>query len=239
MAFLLSSILLGCNQDFNSIEKSRFDHYSGEDLFKGIFFSKGEIAEMIPVIKNSRTFYDVEKYTNQTEGFEEFEKATNGIVENIKTKNPSYFSNFGRVIKSKNHILIQQSLLEGAELVYSSMVDEFLTDLGEKELEELIGNIEVSDHLNPDGSVNYDSLKEVLSSSKINDAISNESKAMCAVLGPVFVAVAYLLVIHAASVATYVYLAWVYNSYAAIETGENSARINEITLERMVNDLAN
>ncbi|WP_282055428.1 hypothetical protein [Maribacter luteus] len=241
IAVFFSIIILGCGHDSFDVGDgtSQLSAFSGEELFYGIFFSKGEVAEMIPVVRNSQTFHEVAKYIEEVEGAEEFDKATSSIIKSIQEKNQTYFADFAQKIKSGNHLLIKDALLEGADLLYNTSVDIFLSELGKQELEELANGINISDHLNADGSVNYESLKEVISSNKINEAITNESKALCAVLGPVFVAVAYLLVVHAASVASYVYLAWVYNSYSAIEVSELSAPISEITLEQMVNDLAN
>ena len=114
-------------------------NYSGEELFEGIFFLKGEVAQILPEIaekSNLRNLMDRQQK-------KDFLIIQQMVTKQIKQKHPSFFTNFKKDLESKNHQKILSALENGANLIAeivnsSSPVNRMDIDL--KELSKLPDN---------------------------------------------------------------------------------------------------
>jgi SdpC family antimicrobial peptide len=215
---------------------SKFDDYTGEELFEGVFFAQGKVAEEIPSIRNSASYFQVREISSNLEknstgvGLEE-------IMNKVNENNPNYYSELEASVSSGDHLLISEKLQEGAEHMHSAVVELYLTNSDETELNEILASIDLDKHKNVDGSVNYISLEaELMEQVGFNGDENVNEKAITLVAGIVLVAAAYVLVVHAAGVMTYVGFAWVAYNYAAVG---GTKPVNVLSHEMLVRDLAN
>ena len=240
-SFLIGLIYLstGCTKEqiLNSKTDSSEIKYSGEELYKGIFFAKGEVAEVVPAIKNSISYFQVQQLTEKTA--KAMDNNMINVMEEIDRKNPTFFDEFKKSIATKDHLIIEESLKDATELLYETSLELLLSEQDQSDLKKIIDRIDLNNHLNSDGSINYVSLrKEILKDFKVD----NNEKAASLFAGVVFVAAAYVLVVHAAAAMTYVAVAWVVESYAAIDKAKTVTKgkvpKGALTMEMMVDDLA-
>lgn len=107
ISFLFAFLILfvSCTQydeGVTIIEKN----YSGEELFRGIYFSDGEIAQRIPSLKfNNNMIADL-----SIEQKLELDKFQSQIVEHLKGIDPNYFENFKHTITSNDIYKIEKHL---------------------------------------------------------------------------------------------------------------------------------
>ena len=83
--------------------------YSGEELFKGIFFAQGEVAKELDPVFSDKLL----EAGNQPEVV----KIANDMVEKIKQADNSYFDSLQKAVDSKDPLLIQSKLDIGADLI--------------------------------------------------------------------------------------------------------------------------
>jgi hypothetical protein len=240
-SFLIGLIFLstGCTKEqiLNPNGNRSEIKYSGEELYEGIFFAKGEVAEAIPTIKNSSSYFQVHQLSQKSA--KSMDNQMTEVMNEIETKNPNYFDEFKESIATQDHLIIEETLKDATELLYETSIDMYLSEQDQSDLKEIVEGIDLNNHLNSNGSINYESLsKEITKDFKVD----NNEKAACVFAGVVFVAAAYVLVAHAAAAMTYVAVAWVAEYYAAVDREKTVTRAavprGALTMELMVNDLA-
>lgn len=235
--FMLTLIMfLSCTRDNIHPEKYDAVDFTGKELFKGIYFASGAVAKATPSIRNSYSYYELSK-TDATKK-QNFELRMNEILSEIEKQNPDYFEEFKREIQTKNQLIIESALKEGSQLLFETAIRLYLTNEQESQMNSMISKINIEDFKNDDGSMDFENLKDELEKNK-DFEISDEIQGVFA--GIVFVAAAYVLVVHAAAALSYVAVAWVGEYFAAIDqetaiTREETA----ITLnsEVLINDLS-
>lgn len=87
--------------------ESRGTNFTGEELFKGLIFGQGEVAEKLPFIWNE----EVLKETNKPE----VQEVANAVSALIKEENPEYFSKLRKSIDSGNRVELNALLTEAGE----------------------------------------------------------------------------------------------------------------------------
>lgn len=90
--------------------------YSGEELFRGIFFLEGEVANKIPEIRNLKKISGFNKISDYKKDL--LEKTRSRIVSEIKKDHPDFFPNFAKTLQSGDRVKIQQTLIEVDKLVF-------------------------------------------------------------------------------------------------------------------------
>jgi len=81
--------------------------YSGEELFKGVYFREGQVGAIIKTSTNA---------ANQTiayNGTSSSSLLVNNLISRLKKKDPNFFTNFKKVISSGDPLAIETCLLKG------------------------------------------------------------------------------------------------------------------------------
>lgn len=222
------------NNSNNVFSKSL--NYSGEDIFKGIFFAKGEVANLLTNINNSHSYYLINNLSN-AESIQ-YELEIESVINEIRTKNSSFFDDFKNQIESGSHVLINETISEGAKKIFEAYVDKYIANSEKENFLSAIDQINLDNYISEIGEVDYDRL--------LDDLMDNEALQPNFVgphfIGVVFVVAAYVLVVHAAAAMTYVGIAWVAQYYAALDrdkTVTRSAVIKKsIKSEMLVNEIS-
>ena len=158
--FLLSLLIfsvVGCNKENSNITSSDSATYSGRDLFKGIFFAQGQVAEDISSIKNSQQYFQINQMEKESK--QEFDRGIDRILDAMESESPQYFEKFKSAIQSKDHLLIQIKLKEATHRLYKTSLDIYLSDQDAKKVGDVASKVNMKDYTNEDGSVDYDALK--------------------------------------------------------------------------------
>jgi SdpC family antimicrobial peptide len=129
--------------------------YSGVDIFKGIYFAEGPVAQMMPELRD----YNIRNYTSDAEEIQESLDYQAEVISRIKSDDASYFQNFKAAMTSGNHYQIQTTLNDGYQLLDEvTIASGYERDL-EKEaqlVEELASAVDFS-------SMNYTAIQSAVS----------------------------------------------------------------------------
>lgn len=111
---LATLLLSSCSDDINSeLLSDNQVSYTGEELFKGIFFSDGKVA---PRLSNFENSLKIKSQFNKVQNIQ-FEQFQNNLIQNIKKADPAYFYNFKSVMESGNLVSIRSELKNSGEMV--------------------------------------------------------------------------------------------------------------------------
>ncbi|MRM97592.1 hypothetical protein D1Z97_09805 [Riemerella anatipestifer] len=102
-------IFVSCDRDGNGNE-NEFD-FTGEEIFKGIFFQEGNFVDKVQYLSDIRR--DAMVLSPEME--KDKQLLINDVIENIKNANPYFFENFKKDIKSTNYIKIENAINYGAD----------------------------------------------------------------------------------------------------------------------------
>lgn len=103
--------------------------YSGETLFRGIFFGQGpvarEVADLFPGLEQAiASLPDSEKA--------ELAEFRDRIIGHIRAAHPEFFPSFGRQVQSGDHLVIDAALARGGEHLFEAYEREFGTGFLER-----------------------------------------------------------------------------------------------------------
>lgn len=235
--FMIGLTLLstGCTKEqiFNSSTSSQ--NYSGEDLFKGIFFAKGAVAEKLPTIKNSRSYFQINELQEKTNNADD--SKMDELMDEIEVRHPNFYGNLQSSIDTKNHLIIEEALKNAADVIYETATELYLSQEVKDEFNNIVADFDINDCLKEDGSLDYKMLNSHLQGSLENEEVDPQA------LGIILVAAAYILVVHAVGVMTYVGVAWAVEYYAAVDREKAVSRGNltddDLVIERLIEDLVN
>jgi hypothetical protein len=122
IVFSLSILLVSCSQyESSEISQSNLKTYSGEELFKGIFFFQNEISEKIPQIKElkEKTF----KITNDKNQVNQIlNNLSNLSVDFINTNYPGFFKKFQSTIYSNDLFEIDKIINQASQLIEQTAI---------------------------------------------------------------------------------------------------------------------
>ncbi|EKO8593240.1 sporulation delaying protein family toxin [Staphylococcus pseudintermedius] len=93
---------------FTDKAEAKTFQYSGEELYRGIIFGQGRVAEKLPEIWTPELREETRNERN--------EKITNEVVEYVKKHDPSYFKELKEVIEKGNEKEISATLDKGGQL---------------------------------------------------------------------------------------------------------------------------
>jgi SdpC family antimicrobial peptide len=100
--------LISVNSNFSVSAETSEEGYTGEVVFRGVFFGEGEVADLFPEIWGN--------YKSQVNS-KEWIKLKESIISSLKTNNPTFLDKFGKEMQSGNHFRIQSILIEGSNLL--------------------------------------------------------------------------------------------------------------------------
>ncbi|MED1904146.1 sporulation delaying protein family toxin [Bacillus thuringiensis] len=108
-ALLMGVMFQGSMQAKAAVTEASVKVFSGEELFKGLFFGQGKVAEKLP------DFYSKElrKATNTPE----MEKQANDLVGKVKEKDAAYLVELEAAVYSNNPQKIEKALNKGGEIL--------------------------------------------------------------------------------------------------------------------------
>lgn len=87
--------------------------YSGEEILNGIFFLNGEVANVLPEIKEKLSFYEVMDKQQK----KDLSAVQQVVVNTIKQNDPAFFARFKTDIESKKHTRIKKALETASNLI--------------------------------------------------------------------------------------------------------------------------
>lgn len=207
MVFFIS---YGCQKNDDDQTTAQMN-YSGEEIFRGIFFSEGELPNQIDALKAEHEKSEALSIANKS--VKEFKlDFSDEIVNSINELDPEFFNNFKKQMESKNYYAIQLAMTNAAKMVkaggyrskyagFFKLSDELESkkvDLSSKEFTD----IDVS---TPEGLVKYKSLIKDKYNINVDD---DEYKVGCvtvfyAIAGVVSIAAAAYSVVGVAVYAVY------------------------------------
>lgn len=219
----LSLLFISCsqNESFNvpntngGSQNLKTNLYTGQDLFKGIFFSEGVVASRL---SNYEKFNQIKSQFNKEER-KKLVELQNDLIEYISKNNPTYFLTFEKSINSGNPVIIRNEI-EKSKILLKEAVTK-VTNINFNEVQESI-DIEKAK-----GVVRLDKIKDL----KMKLAPSNnyDSTNVVAVFPVWAVAIVVAVVVEVAVYVDVVY----WSVQSAGNEGlriENEDFINSITL---------
>src|SRR5688572_18970645 len=107
--------------------------YTGEQLFRGIFFAEGTVAAAINELKdlNIRNFLEGEEL-NRALYFQD------ELIKRIAAEDPVFFNTFRLAMQSRDHLRIQTELKRAGEVVkiiFSDMISRYTTPEAENQVD--------------------------------------------------------------------------------------------------------
>ena len=105
------------SSDTNSLIKMRTPNYSEIEIFKGIFFAEGPVADLIPELSE----FKISNFISDSILLQEISDLHDDVLILFEVNNPGYMEIFRDVVLSSNHIEIENSLLEAADLLNNTL----------------------------------------------------------------------------------------------------------------------
>ncbi|MFT5892626.1 MAG: SdpC family antimicrobial peptide [Dokdonia sp.] len=120
LSFFMSFCILfvSCSQydDGTAIDDNSAD-FTGQDIFKSVFFADGDFASQISSYEDNVRSMSLLSEEQKIE----FSKGMNEMITSIESTDPIFFENFKNDITSKNHLQIQNAIVEGGKKLYSEL----------------------------------------------------------------------------------------------------------------------
>lgn len=168
---LFNFIFVSCNRDeivtdnlsakTKSSNTLRISQYSDIDVFKGIMFLEGPVAEEFPDFQelNFRNFMaDDSQVENVSDTLDK-------LIDQILIDNPDYLKTFRRNISSGDYYLVQQTVVDAAELIKEKIM-QMLNKSEEPFTADSATNFMQENNLSPNSSIE-EIIKTVKNSSKL------------------------------------------------------------------------
>lgn len=189
----VSILFVSCsaNEDSSTVSSVQPNNVSGQDLFKGIFFSEGALAKDL---SNYQQFTNVKSQLTDKEN-KELADLQDDIVVYISKHHPAYFEEFKKSIASKNPVVIRSEIAKSKIILKDAVLNITKVDL--KQIESKI-NLEKAK-----GVVNLDQIRNLKSQVTTKQNYSSSKEVA---IWPVAIAV--LVVAVVLEVAVYVDIAY-------------------------------
>ncbi|WPO91738.1 hypothetical protein [Chryseobacterium sp. HR92] len=119
LLLLTNYILYSCSSESNDLENNenssvnkssvnsnKLQNFTDEEVFKGVIFMEGDVAELFPEYKelNFRNFIDDQDDINEIVNFQ------NVLMNSIKDENPEFLSNFNEEITSGDYDRVKEAI---------------------------------------------------------------------------------------------------------------------------------
>jgi SdpC family antimicrobial peptide len=106
----LCALIFFCTTTASAISTSpKAIDYSAEQLFRGIYFAQGPVADAVPEAKA----FDIHRFVKDEEKLQEVLAFQNQLFQEIQRSHPEFLSSFRSTIISGNHYQIKTKLQEG------------------------------------------------------------------------------------------------------------------------------
>ncbi|GAB3794154.1 hypothetical protein GCM10028819_07030 [Spirosoma humi] len=99
---------------FGSTGKSR--PFTGEEMYRGIFFAEGEFARLIPEIQSLKAAYAPSQPTGP-----QVETVRRQLIDQLKQTDAAFFTRFKTALMSQNVLVVQQQLRTASERTAQSL----------------------------------------------------------------------------------------------------------------------
>lgn len=116
---LVAFLLCSCNPSVSTRSKSHANKYNGEELFRGIMFADGQVADQIKEVKKVKDFIGLQSFNGKQKAA--VKNLQDSLVITIRKLNPRYFESFKFNIQSGNQVLIA-STIRNASIVISAIL---------------------------------------------------------------------------------------------------------------------
>ncbi len=168
IVFLNMAFLMFSCQDYLKEEVKSF---TGEEIFEGLIFGKGQVADLIPMVKASSEVQMV--FDSDNELSLEIEAIHELIMDDIRINNVAFFEEFKSKMTSGNQLLIKEGFEHAAIELLSSY--ERLSGYNYNELIQLTSGIIDKYNLSTEDSDQFiQNLQTFINDAK-TDNLSNES----------------------------------------------------------------
>ena len=160
--------------------------YSGEALFKGIFFAEGEVAEQIPELSglSAKNFASTDEERHEIDAFQA------EVIAYVNKNHPGYMGALESAVNARSHVKINQVITQGKSIVEAA-VNSLSYERDLKVEQQFQANLEAK--VNEDMSV--EEVKEVLRAEINTTSKALGAQACIAVIILVVLALAIVLVI--------------------------------------------
>ena len=167
---LFNFIFVSCNRDEFTKENSENptklglnSKFSDKDVFKGIMFIEGPVADMFPEFKelNFRSFMKDETQVKNVLNFQD------NLINNIATNNPNYLKNFRKNVSSGDYYVVQQAITDAAKLIQEKIIQ---ISKNSKKSDKFINNI-AHEFIQKNKITPNSSIKEIVQAAKENNKI--------------------------------------------------------------------
>ncbi len=255
-ALLTLSCSLGNNEPVTleeSVDLSLISKFSGEELFKGIFFLDQTFAENVGILSNSILYGEIHANSMVSDNMD---AASELIIEQIKLAKPDFFETFETKLKSGDEYYIQLGIEEGTQAlneVFEIVLRE--NNITHEQMAMIISQGDYDQIVDETGTIDTEALNAYFDQVDSNiQGFSNASDGRCLAAAIVavtfFVAGVYVLVGAVAAVVAAVNggvavnLGAAVNVYAAvnvqveINADYRSAETETLPFEIMVNQIA-
>jgi len=111
------SVIGNQSSNSNAISIMSSTAYTANQIFKGIFFADGPVADLIPELSEFKISY----FISDPEQIQGISDLHDEVLVLFETNNPGYLETFKTVMLSGNHVQIESSLLEAAGLLNSTL----------------------------------------------------------------------------------------------------------------------
>jgi SdpC family antimicrobial peptide len=111
-------VAAGCQFAGSADDIGPAPEYDGETLFRGVILGQGEVAELIPEI---RDHYGLEQRVSSKEDRQANIETFDDIVAQVGATHPGYFDRFGAAMQSGDHVQIRRTLVEAAAITLDAV----------------------------------------------------------------------------------------------------------------------
>lgn len=106
--FLITFFFASCHKNDSPVKTAL---YNGEELFRGLLFGEGRVAEIIPEIKNLKDFIGYNSLKKKDQQAVKF--LQDNIIKKLKEEDPNFLKTFQARIQSGNQLTISSALKDG------------------------------------------------------------------------------------------------------------------------------
>ncbi|MEE4248525.1 MAG: hypothetical protein V2I33_24355 [Kangiellaceae bacterium] len=212
--------------------QSSLAQFTGEQLFKGIFFFEGEVAELIPNLSNLK----LENFVSNEDELNGARATYNAIMDEIVLKHPNFYNNFKTVVLSKNHVQIRQELIFASNLIQTEIA--VLQNL--QEARQFANEVKSNTNMSlssVEQSGNSAQLRNEINDEILNHDIPNE-ETIAGIVGVVVVALAGVAVVAVAGAYIIVYNEiGLWDTHAVSNNGGGNPLSSDLFLDEVVQQL--
>ena len=198
----LSLLLFSCQDSLGTREDIIANKFTGQELFKGIFFGQGSVVERLPSLSARPKIESI--ISKESNLYHEYIALQDFVIKYIEDTDAPFFERFRASMQGGNHLLIQESIIQASEKYKQAFteISGFSADELKIKASELISEFQL---INKDGTYSATNLKAAIA--KLGGGNQVGGRDNC-------IAVVVVLVAVLAEVYIYAFL-WV---YAAIYT---------------------